>query len=285
MDSIQPITQRVLRFSRWAVALLLLSATAAQGAIEKSTTEFPYRSQYDIQILETQDLAARLNAVLVVDVRSKYEYDTLHVKGAINVSLDSKDFITDIRKLREGDARPIVFYCNGKTCRKSYDAAARAGQAGILNVYAYDAGILVWAEAYTGNTVLRGKTPIQSSDLISEQDFTKHVLAPRQFTEQYERLGNKAVALDIRDRAQRDNPVFGPGEVRVPLDDSARLDGLIDMALKHHSTLLIYDKAGHQIRWFQYYLREKGLQDYYFLKGGSDGYFAETLGLRQPGKK
>jgi rhodanese-related sulfurtransferase len=277
--------KHVIRFIQWAVVSLLLGVAAAHGAVEKSTAVFPYRSQYDVNILETPEFAAKLNAVVVVDVRSKYEFDTLHVKGAVNIPLDNKDFIGNVRKLRSGDARPIVFYCNGKTCRKSYDAAATVVNAGILNVYAYDAGILAWAEVHPESTVLRGKALMKISDLISEQEFTSHVLAPKPFAALYEQLGNKAVSLDIRDRVQRDNPVFGLGEERIPLDDLVRMDALIEEAKKYHKTLLVYDKAGHQIRWFQYYLREKGLRDYHFLKGGSEGYFVETLGLKEFGKK
>ncbi len=276
--------KHVIRLIQWVVVSLLLGVAAAQGAIEKSTVEFPYRSQYDVNILETVEFTAKLKAVVAVDVRSRYEYDTLHIKGAINIPLD-KNFIDNVRKLRSGDARPIVFYCNGKTCRKSYDAAAMVANAGIRNVYAYDAGILAWAEAHPESTVLRGKTLIKISDLISEQEFTSHVLAPRPFAALYEQLGNKAVSLDIRDRVQRDNPVFGLGEERIPLDDVARLDAFIETVIKHGKTLMVYDKAGHQIRWFQYYLREKGVRDYRFLKGGSEGYFVETLGLKAIGKK
>lgn len=276
--------KHVARFIQWAAVPLLLGVTAAQGAIEKSTAEFPYRSQYDVNILETAEFTVKFKAAVAVDVRSRYEYETLHIKDAINIPLD-KNFVDNVRKLRAKDTRAIVFYCNGKTCRKSYDAAAVATNAGIHDVYAYDAGILAWAETHPENTVLRGKTPIQRSDLIGEKDFASYVLAPKPFAALFEQLGDKAMVLDIRDRVQRDNPVFGFVEDRIPLDDAARLDAYIETVKKHRKTLLVYDKAGHQIRWFQYYLREKGVRDYRFLKGGSEGYFVETLGLKEFGKK
>lgn len=276
--------KHVIRFIQWAAVSLLLGVAVTQGAIEKSTAEFPYRSQYDVNIIETAEFSVKLSAAVAVDVRTKYEYETLHIKGAINIPLD-KNFIDNVRKLRAKDTRPIIFYCNGKTCRKSYDAATMAGKAGISDVYAYDAGILVWAETHPENTVLRGKASIQRSDLIGEKDFASYVLAPKAFATLFEQLGDKAMVLDIRDRVQRDNPVFGLVEERIPLDDTARLDAFIETVKKHRKTLLVYDKAGHQIRWFQYYLREKGVRDYRFLKGGSEGYFVETLGLKEFGKK
>jgi len=32
----------------------------------------------------------------------------------------------------------------------------------------------------------------------------------------------------------------------------------------------VYDKVGKQTRWFQYYLEQQGLKDYYFLAGGAE---------------
>lgn len=275
--------KQTIRFIQ-GTAMLLLGVATAQGAIEKSTTEFPFRSQYDVNILETAEFNAKFKTAVAVDVRSKYEYETLRIKGAINIPFD-KSFVGNVRKLRAEDTRLIVFYCNGKTCRKSYDAATVASKAGVRDVYVYDAGIAAWAETHPENTVLRGKTPIQRSDLISEKDFAGYVLAPKAFTALFEQLGDKVMVLDIRDRAQRDNPVFGLVEERIPLDDTARLDAYIETVKKQHKMLLVYDKAGHQIRWFQYYLREKGVRDYRFLKGGSEGHFMEMLGLKEFGKK
>lgn len=272
--------RHLTRYIQWAMLALLFGVSTAQGAIEKSTAEFPYRSQYDVNILETSEFTAKLKDVLAIDVRSKYEFETLRIKDAVNIPLD-KRFVDNVRKLREQDARPFVFYCNGKTCRKSYDAASTADRAGVPNVYVYDAGIAAWAEEHPEHTVLRGKTPIQRSDLIGDKDFSARVLAPKPFVALFDQLGKKVAVLDIRDRVQRDNPVFGLAEERIPLDDAARLDAFMETTRKQGKTLLVYDKAGHQIRWFQYYLREKGIRDYHFLKGGSDGYFVETLGLKK----
>jgi len=269
---------------QWAGLSLLLGVSVAQAAIEKSTAEFPYRSQYDVNIIETEDFTARLDQVVTVDVRSSYEFHTLHIKGAVNINLDTQ-FITNLQKLREKDSRPIVVYCNGKTCRKSYKAAALADKAGIKDVHAYDAGIKTWAETHPELTVLRGKSPMRAGDLISDKDFSARVLKPKEFVGQYESLGKKAAVLDIRDRAQRDNPVFGLGEHRIPLDDSVKLDAFVEDVRKGNKTLFVYDKAGHQIRWFQYYLREMGVRNFHFLKGGSEGYFTETLGLKELGSK
>lgn len=45
----------------------------------------------------------------------------------------------------------------------------------------------------------------------------------------------------------------------MPLDDRDRIDRVIAQAKQEGKLLLAYDAAGHQIRWFQYYLKEKGV--------------------------
>jgi len=39
--------------------------------------------------------------------------------------------------------------------------------------------------------------------------------------------------------------------------------------------LMIYDAAGKQVRWLQYYLEDKGLKSYYFMAGGINAYYNE----------
>lgn len=253
-----------------------LTCGVANAQPAKSTTEFPYRSQYiDVTIIETADLNKRFNDVIVVDVRSAYEYQTLRVKDAVNIPLGTRVFLDEIRKLREGSPKPIVFYCNGKTCRKSYDAVLAAQSARIPNTLAYDAGVFDWAKANPDLTALLGVSPIKPTDLIEDKAFKSRILDPKDFAS---RVGNNTVVLDVRDRAQRDSALFPFKEQRAQLSEKDQLDAAIDQAIKGNKTLLVYDAAGHQVRWFQYYLENKGVREYFFMKNGAQGYFDATLG-------
>ena len=168
-----------------------------------------------------------------------------------------------------------MFYCNGKTCHKSYEAALLAAKARVTNVYAYDAGIFDWAKANPERTTLRGRTPIQVSDLISDDQFKAHLLDPKMFAAS---IGPKTLVLDVRDRAQRDTALFPFKEERAQLDETARLDALVDRARTEHKTLLVYDQVGKQVQWFQYHIESRGFKDYYFMNGGAQAYFDATLG-------
>lgn len=240
--------------------------------------EFPHRAFYpDTPIISTADLHARMGGLTAIDVRSRYEYETLHIKNAINIPLSDKQFEQAVTKLQSQSDRPMVFYCNGRTCKKSYEATRRALRAKTGKAYVYDAGIFEWAQTYPNRTVLLGKSPIKTADLINESRFQAHVLPPKDFQA---KVGGSAIVLDIRDTHQRDTSVFPFQEERARLDEKPRLDAVIQRAKAEKKTLLVYDKVGHQVQWFQYYLESKGIKDYYFLEGGSEGYFQATLGVK-----
>ena len=254
--------------------LLALSSFVLQ-AVYAAGEEYPHRTRYpDVEVISTEALNQRFNEVLVVDVRSKYEFDTLHIKDAVNVPLTTV-FGETMVKLRSQHNKPFVFYCNGKTCQKSYDAALLAARARLHNLYAYDAGISDWSKLQPEKTTLLGRTPVRPDELIDDKTFKARLLEPQDFVM---RVGAKTIVLDVRDRAQRDNPLFPMKEQRAQLDETKKIDAVIDEARVQNKTLLVYDQTGKQVQWFQYYLENKGLKNYYFMKGGAQEYFEATLG-------
>jgi rhodanese-related sulfurtransferase len=269
------ITSGVSMVFRNAVLLWFISSLAVFSGSSFAADEFPMRARYpDVPIMTRDDLNKQYGNVLIIDVRTKYEYDTLHIKDAINVPL-STTFGAEIHKLRQGNGKTFVFYCNGKTCHKSYEAVVLADRARVNNIYAYDAGIFDWAKTYPERTTLRGTTPIRPDDLIDIARFKQHLIDPKDFAA---RVGPDSVVLDVRDRAQRDTQLFPFHEKRAQLDETAKLNAVIEDAKAHNKVLLVYDQVGKQVQWFQYHLEGMGLKNYYFMKGGAQGYFDETLG-------
>lgn len=268
-------------FSTWlsltAIAGLLLIApfTGLSAATKSAKTEFPGRSLYpEVAVLELPALKKRLNEVVVVDVRSAYEYQTLRITKAINIPLSGKSFIDEIAKLRSTTTKDIVFYCNGKTCMKSYKAAQSSLSANIKGIFAYDAGIMDWAKAYPKQAMLLDKTLNDPGLLINKSQFKKHLLEPGVFGEKV--ADGKSIVLDVRDRFQRDALALFPGrERRAYLDQTKKLDRYINKAKKQGRTLLIYDAAGKQVRWLQYYLEYKKVLSYYFMDGGARAYYKQ----------
>jgi len=235
--------------------------------------QYPGRELYpSVKVIEIDDLHKRFDQVIVVDVRSEYEYKTLRIKDAINIPLSSKTFLSRMRKLRSDSNKDIVTYCNGKTCMKSYKAALKCSTNNILDVYSYDAGIMDWARRYPKKSVLLGRSPIDPKRLISNKQFKQHLLSPDAYGERV--ATSSAIVLDVRDRFQREAiSLFVGRERRAYLDDTRRLNRYINKAKAEGKTLLVHDAAGKQVRWLQYYLQDKGIKHYYFMSGGIAAYY------------
>lgn len=255
------------------VLFMLVLCVQPVFAVEKP--EFPGRPLYpEVSVIELDELQRRLDEVIIVDVRSAYEHQTLRIKGAINIPLSSKTFVSRMRQLRVSDPRPIVVYCNGKTCMKSYKAARKCIVNKIDNVHSYDAGVMDWAKTYPEHAELLGKSPVDPKKLISSKEFKRHLLSPDAYGEKV--ANSSAIVLDVRDRFQREAlSIFIGRERRAYLDDTKKIDTFIEKAKRENKTLLVHDAAGKQVRWLQYYLKDKGLESYYFMDGGIAAYYNE----------
>ena len=256
---------------RLLMALLLLSSVLTPFCVQAEDPAFPGRKLFfSVPVMELTELYKKIDQIVVVDVRSKFEFDTLQIKGAMNIPLADRAFGSKISALRKTTDRPIVFYCNGRACLKSYEAVLKAKTNRATDVYAFDAGIIEWAKAYPQHAVLLGKNPISPGDLIDDDKFHAHLLTPDEFVAL---IGPKTLVLDVRDTFQRaDMVVLSEPVAHFGLDNRAQLSQYIERAEKEKKTLMVFDAVGQQVRWLQYYLKREGLKDYYFMKGGTDAY-------------
>ena len=89
----------------------------------------------------------------LVDVRTEREYNTKHARGAILVpygekSLKALDFdpkadsFGGLSKLDK--SQPVIFFCNGAECWKSYKASKVAVESGFTSVYWLRGGMPEW---------------------------------------------------------------------------------------------------------------------------------------------
>ncbi len=242
-----------------------------------ATEEFPGRTHKKYKLIpyiELEDLYDRLNKVIVVDARSRLEYETLRIKGAVNYSVSGKSFENNIIKLREKTNKPIVFYCNGHTCMKSYKAAKKALAVGVKDVFAYDAGIFEWSQKHPEESVLLGKNPINVKDIISKNKYKAHLLDPDTFSERATKKRESVLVIDIRDMYQRAAVGFFPGQERwASLHDMKKVKKYVSKAKAKNRTLFIYDEVGKQVRWLQYTLEGMGVKKYYFMEKGAAAYY------------
>jgi rhodanese-related sulfurtransferase len=91
----------------------------------------------------------------IVDTRSQKEFDSEHVRGAVlasylekslkEVDFDaSKDDFTALKNVPKD--KPVVFFCNGPECWKSYKASRAATAAGYPKIYWFRGGMPEWRD-------------------------------------------------------------------------------------------------------------------------------------------
>jgi len=80
--------------------------------------------------------------VLVVDARVESEYKEAHLPGAVNIPQPKMDALKD--RLPADKTHPLLFYCNGPKCWKSYRASKKALEWGYTQVYWFRGGIPEW---------------------------------------------------------------------------------------------------------------------------------------------
>ena len=296
----------VIRMRGKVVSILMLCLFVIGSLVTQnvSATEFPARSMDKYQKVPFIEIDTLYNdykadKVIIVDVRSDLEFNTIHVDGAVHISLSHGNFEEKLKKLiQNNDGKKIAFYCNGTTCLKSYEAQLQATSANIKNTYAFDLGIPGWAELYPEHTILLGTLMTQSKvQWIPKSDFKKKCLSWNNFLENSK--DKNSLIIDARDDVQKG--VFNEKEVEA-LDDAAKahlktfdlknkemmdslkknghvieqsFDKLIKNIIKKgkmkDKTLLIFDQVGKQVRWLMYQLEVEGYSDYYFLAKGAQG--------------
>ena len=233
--------------------------------------DFPGRAKYPAATpISTADLFKEYKAgtVVIVDVRSGIEFNVIHTKGAKHIPISDMLFVKSIQALvAQNPGKKIAFYCNGVTCFKSYEAVQKAQEAGIKNVYAYDAGIPDWVAKYPGETLLLGKVVVDpKKQIISEEEFKKKTVSFDEFKAQA--AGAGVVVVDVRDHVQRTGGLPGLGQTLViPLDKF--IPNFVEKKANQDKKLLIFDQVGKQVQWLEYYLVEHGYKNYAFLAGGA----------------
>lgn len=259
------LKQGIFLVSLW---LIMLQAQAA------TSEEFPNRRLFPaVPVISLDKLHQKMDKVIIVDVRSKFEYDTINIVKAINIPVLEPNFVERMRKLRKDNPNTeIVAYCNGKTCKKSYEAVQKCRNAGIPNVVAYDQGIFDWAKQYPQTAQLLGKSPVDLRKLIGKQDLARHMISVDQFDKLAAR--RDVIVLDIREPLQREGVSLYPGiDKEADMDNKSQLNQYINDALRNNKTLLVYDGVGKQVVWLMYYLEDRGLSRYAFMKGGARAYY------------
>ncbi len=252
------------------VSLLLIFCSLSLFA-----EDFPLRAEYpEVKPISLTDLTMEYGKVLIVDVRSAFEYDIIHVKNAPNIEESKASFIAKLTEAVGGDkTKKIATYCNGHTCAKSYKAVKKALKEGFTNIFVFDAGIFEWTKTNPDKSFLLGKTPADLTKIIPKEEFAKRELPKEKFEK--DAIGPDAFLIDVRDPNQKNKtPPFASKCSNFPFEKLTQLlDNPEFQAKIKGKTLYVFDAVGKQVVWLQYVLEAKGLKNYYFLQKGAWSYF------------
>ena len=82
--------------------------------------------------------------VVIIDNRTKADFDSGHIEGAVNIVDTSLTADSAFAGVVKSKATPLLFYCNGVKCGRAAKATAKAVGWGYSHVYYYALGIPDW---------------------------------------------------------------------------------------------------------------------------------------------
>ncbi len=85
--------------------------------------------------------------LVLIDVLSPKSYKEKHLPGALNISVDSKNFTREVEKVVSDKNQMVVVYCSSFDCQASPRAADKLAKAGFTKVYDFEGGLADWADA------------------------------------------------------------------------------------------------------------------------------------------
>ena len=120
-----------------------------------NTTPKELAGAHVIEAKQASDLIAK--GTIVIDARNDAEYVEGHIKGALlipynevsakEVGFEASEDKFDLTKLPQDKNAPMLLYCDGTPCWKSYKASVLAIRGGYKNIYWFRGGYPEWKAA------------------------------------------------------------------------------------------------------------------------------------------
>ena len=127
--------------------------SSAQSSIYQATLAEEGVKTPEISTEQMRRILADGSAI-VLDTRSRAEFEAGHMPGASAVDAAPTEQIAAVDRLVGGDKnKALVLYCNGPFCQASRQLGEQLAAAGFTNVRRYQLGIPIW-RALGGPTVI-----------------------------------------------------------------------------------------------------------------------------------
>lgn len=174
----------IVRLAMIAAAIASMTAHHANAdnlSIYQATLAESGQKTQDISTEQMRKILTDGNT-LVLDTRTRAEFDAGHIPGARNLDVKPDARIAAVEGLVKGDrSAALVLYCNGPYCQASRRFADQLVGAGFTNVRRYQLGIPVWralggpieVEISGIERIVKGDKTAVFIDARSAQDFGK----------------------------------------------------------------------------------------------------------------
>jgi rhodanese-related sulfurtransferase len=93
--------------------------------------------------LDEFDKMRKEKDAVVLDVRSREEYEAGHIAGSVNLPINAKDFDEQVKKLDKEKTYLVHCAMGGRSAR----ASAKMKEVGIPKLFDFSGGIRAWREA------------------------------------------------------------------------------------------------------------------------------------------
>jgi rhodanese-related sulfurtransferase len=253
----------------FAVCCLLVALPIA-STVTATTDEqhFPLRPFYPtVKTIDTDRFLEIYFNAIIIDVRSRFEFDVVRINKAKHVPLSEDDFIASISRYRSLISEtPMVFYCNDSACSSAFRAVLLARAAGYTNLFVYDAGVFPLLMVAPEKITLMVTTPAQPDLVISNDYYNKVRIDFKEFKERSTGMGT--LLIDIRNIYNRVHEPRLQGVRNIPMESFLKA---VTNRIWAEKKLLIFDQNGEKTNSLQYFLQANGYSNYVFLRGGMEG--------------
>ncbi|MCW8931485.1 MAG: rhodanese-like domain-containing protein [Gammaproteobacteria bacterium] len=257
-----------------------INAQVSEEALDKT---YPNRKFYpQLQYISTEQMthSIEMEKYFIIDARPQLPFESLHIKGAINIHSGDKSFNEKFLTAINNNSKPIVFYCGGLACLKSYKASVKAidllrKNNIALSVYTYDSGISAFAHANPKWVLKNGKDISPDNPLLDIAEIKKHAISAQNFTDIIRSdESDEFVILDIRESNQKilRKLFMFKKEKKLTLLKPEKLIVFLNDVKKEGKTLMVYGSVEKQIESLYPLIKMSGQKKWFYLEGGEHAY-------------
>lgn len=272
-------------FNAFLTVILLICFTGVSAAISEEiiNKKFPNRKFYPgLNYLSTEQMVTDIKAgkYLIIDARPSLGYQTLRIKDAINIHSGDKQFVEKLLKAVKENDKPIVFYCGGLTCQKSYKASIKAMtelRKRKINreVFTYDSGISAFAYASPDMVLKNGEAVSEDNPILNVRKLKKHAKSAQEFTHLVNNDSEgQYVILDVRENKQQilRKLFMFKKENKITVLEPEKLIIFLNEIKASDKTLMVYGAVEKQIESIFQLIQTTGNKKWFYLEGGEYAY-------------